>query len=210
MTIGLFPLNLVLFPWAQLPLHIYEPRYRQLISECLADGRAFGINLVEGTHMHTIGCAARVTQVTQRHPDGRMDIVVQGTTRFRVLDVRQDAAPYLVGEIETIDDEDVPTDPLLVERCAGLFNQIIDLVYGADGPHFDPQARPDVSAAYLMAPKAGMDLDQKQRMLDMTTENERLEFLLDHLQEIVPTVKRAELTQRIIMNDGYLPPEDGA
>lgn len=208
MTIGLFPLNLVLMPWAQIPLHIYEPRYRQLIGECLADGRAFGINLVEGTHMHAVGCAARVTQVTQRYDDGRIDIVVQGSTRYRVLDVRQDVAPYMVGEIETIEDEDVPTDPMLVERCAGSFNAIIDLVYGADGPHFDATARPDASPSFLMAPKSGLDLDQRQRLLDMTSENERLEFLLDHLQEILPTVKKAELTQRIIMNDGYLPPED--
>lgn len=210
MSLGLFPLNLVLFPWAQLPLHIYEPRFRQLISECITDGRAFGVNFIEGSHMHAVGCTARVTQVSQRYPDGRLDIIVQGSSRYRVLDVSSDAAPYIIADVDAIEDEPHTVDPLLAEQCALKFNTIIELVYGADGPMFDPALRPDVPASFLMAPKAGMDNSQKQSLIEMTSEVERLEYLHDHLAAIIPSVQKAELTQRIIQNDGYLAPEDPA
>ena len=204
MTLGLFPLNLVLFPHAQVPLHIYEPRYKSLINECVEGGKEFGINLVEQGHLHPIGCLARVIEVTERFPDGRMNVVIEGQSRFRLLSVTDSSSPYVTGEAEPITDEEgIPVDPTLVSQCAVLYNNIIDLVYGTGGQHFDPEKIDDRSPAFLMAPKSGLSSEQKQQLIELTSENARLEMLKDHLQEIVPAIEKAEMQQRIIKSDGY-------
>lgn len=208
MTLGLFPLNLVLFPHTRLPLHIFEPRYRTLTNECLERGSEFGINLREKGHLFPVGCMARVVSVTQRHSDGRMDIMVEGTRRYRLLEVRDGVQPYAVGEVAPVDDDEIPVDPTLLADCADLYNQIISLVYGNDLPPFNIENIGDRSAAYMMAPKVGLSLDQKQTILEISEENARLEMLRDHLAEIVPTIRRAETVQRIVSSDGYLPSID--
>ena len=204
MTLGLFPLNLVLFPDTQVPLHIFEPRYRTLINECREGGSSFGINLVEHGHLHPVGCFATVAEVTEAYDDGRMDVIIEGTGRYRVLDVNETSRPYVVGEVEPIEDDLAPVDPTLITDCTELYNQIIDLVYGTDENIFDPESLGERSAAFLMAPKSGLTSEQKQHLLEMTSENQRLEILRDHLAEIVPTVRKAELIQRIVQSDGYL------
>lgn len=207
MTLGLFPLNLVLLPSAQLPLHIFEPRYKQLIGECLHDGRAFGINLVEGTHMHGVGCTATVVKLLQRYPDGRMDVIVQGDRRYRVTDVHTSVAPYVVGDVEEIEDDDVPIDILLLRECADLFSTLLSLVYPdrdrmAIEEYFDSSHH----VSYIMALKAGLDAKQKQHLLELSDENERILYLRDHMKTLIPSIERDQLVQRVIANDGYIVP----
>lgn len=204
MTLGLFPLNLVLFPHSQVPLHIYEPRYRTLINECIKNGSEFGINLVEKGHLHTVGCTARVVVITERFPDGRINVIIEGVNRFRLLNVHEDQQPYVVGDTETLIDEEIPTDLMLVESCAVMYNQIMDLVYGESGPHFDSNTLGNKSPSFLMAPKSGLTSEQKQKLLEMNSENSRLEMLRDHLAEIVPAIAKAETIQKIIRSDGYI------
>lgn len=205
MTLGLFPLNLVVFPHTQLPLHVFEPRYRALISECISNNSTFGINLVVNGHLHSIGCETRVVEVTERFSDGRMDIIVEGQSRYQILEVNETNQPYAVAEIEPIKDEIIPVDPTLVSDCTDLHNQVVRLVYGEDTDIFNPENLGDRAASYLLAPKAGLTFEQKQKLMELTNENTRLELLRDHLTEIVPTVRRAELVQRVIKSDGYLP-----
>lgn len=205
MNLGLFPLNLVLFPNTRLPLHIFEPRYRTLITECLERGSEFGINLVERGHLHPVGCTARVVQITQQFPDGRMDVLVEGIRRYRLLDVRDDVQPYAVGDVELIEDDNTPIDPILLADCVDLYNQIIDLVYGGNVAPVDLESLGDFSASFVMAPKSGLTTDQKQSIIEAANENSRLELLRDHLADIVPTIRKAETIQRIVKSDGYLP-----
>ncbi len=203
MRLGLFPLNLVLFPNVRVPLHIFEPRYKALMNECLERGTEFGINLVDEGHMHSIGCAARVVEVTQRYPDGRLDVVVEGTRRFRLLELTNDDRPFATGEIEGLVDDDVPVDTLLVDRCLDKYNTIVSLVYGPSGPRLTPE---DLGScpSFDMAPKSGLSTDQKQRLLEASSENARLEQLHDHLSELLPMIHKAEQVQRIVQSDGYL------
>jgi len=207
-TIGLFPLNLVLFPGTQLPLHIFEPRYRTLIGECRSGGLEFGINLVDKGHLYPIGCKARVEEVVQEYDDGRMDVVVLGTERYRIVELNEASRPYVVGDVEPIEDVATTIDTVLYVDCLSLYHQIIELVYGTEKYRIDANDLHGNSPSFLMAPKCGLNLDQKQHLLELTTENLRLEMLRDHLAGIVPTVRKAELTQRIIRSDGYLPAID--
>ncbi|MCX6140389.1 MAG: LON peptidase substrate-binding domain-containing protein [Candidatus Kapabacteria bacterium] len=166
MTISLFPLNLVLFPFVRVPLHIFEPRYKDLMNECLERGSEFGINLVVEGHMHPIGCAARVIEVTQLYPDGRMDVIVEGTRRFRLLELKNNDRPFATGEIEGLVDDDQPVDQSLVNTCLDKYNLIVTLVYGASAPRL---SLADLGAcpSYDMAPKSGLSIDQKQNLIEL-------------------------------------------
>ncbi|MBK7576021.1 MAG: LON peptidase substrate-binding domain-containing protein [Ignavibacteria bacterium] len=203
MTLGLFPLNLVLFPHVRVPLHIFEPRYKELMNECLERGSEFGINLVEEGHMHPIGCAARVVEVTQSYPDGRMDVIVEGTRRFRLLELKNNDRPFATGEIEGLDDDDVTLDQLLLNECLEKYNLIVTLVYGATAPlltHTDLGICP----SFDMAPKSGLSTEQKQSLIELSSENQRLEELHEHFTELLPMIRRAEAIQRVVQSDGYL------
>ncbi len=203
MTIGLFPLNLVVFPHTRIPLHIFEPRYKALMQKCLERGSTFGINLVEDGHMHPVGCAVKIVDVTQRYPDGRMDVIVEGVDRFRLLELRNNEHPFAVGEVEILQDEERVADATLLHECLGTYNTIVGLVYGPSGPtlaHGELGPRP----SFEMAPKSGLSLEQKQELLEATSEQVRLELLHRHLQELLPMIKRAEAVQRVVQSDGYL------
>lgn len=203
MTIGLFPLNLVVFPHTRIPLHIFEPRYKALMHECLERGLNFGINLIEDGHMHPVGCSVRIVDVTQRYPDGRIDVIVEGVERFRLLELKNNEHPFAVGEVEILHDEEHPADPALLRSCLEAYNTIVALVYGQSGPtiaHGELGPRP----SFEMAPKSGLSLEQKQELLEAPSEQARLELLHEHLQELLPMIKRAEAVQRVVQSDGYM------
>src|SRR5688500_12004314 len=113
-TIGLFPLNIVLFPGSSYPLHIFESRYKLLIRESIDSNNEFGINLVESGRMSDIGCRATVTTVFREYDDGRMDIVVTGTERYTVASYRSDEKIYLVADVEPLLDNEPKPDPQLL------------------------------------------------------------------------------------------------
>jgi Lon protease-like protein len=123
MEIPLFPLHVVLLPGASLPLHIFEPRYRALVADCLAAGEPFGVvGISSGREVGaglvsfaTVGTLAEIREVT-RHPDGRFDIVTIGTARFRLTGVDADRKPYLVGTGELL--PELLGDPARVARLA--------------------------------------------------------------------------------------------
>src|SRR6202451_4847321 len=83
--IPLFPLNVVLYPGATLPLHIFEPRYKRMIHDCLTHDREFGVILAGEKGVATIGCTAAITQKLKDYDDGRLDILTQGRSVFRAL-----------------------------------------------------------------------------------------------------------------------------
>lgn len=206
MTLGLFPLNLVLFPEVRLPLHIFEPRYRALINECLERGSEFGINLIEEGRLHPVGCSAIVVDVTEKHPDGRMDIVVEGLRRYRLLEIVSSDAPYTVGTVEEYLDTTEEYDQALLEEVLSRYNRIVRMVYGLSAQTLTVD---DLSAApsFDMAPKAGLTPMQRQMLLEVQDENTRLVLLREHYKDVMPAVTKADAIQRVIRNDGYLRPE---
>ncbi len=202
MTIGLFPLNVVMFPTTRLPLHIYEPRYRTLMADSIRTASPFGIVSVENDFMNTVGVACRVRDVPQQFPDGRFDVIVEGIDRFSIRDVRDDMAPYLVATIEPLEDSPTAIDDGLRREVATMYNTIADLVFGTASAHYEPD-EDDRLGSWVMAPKSGLEVAQKQQLLELRSENLRLEFLLRHLKGILPTIRKAEFVQRVIRNDGY-------
>ena len=100
----LFPLKVVLFPRTEIPLHIFEERYKEMIGECLEQRSEFGIVLLLDEGLASIGCTAAVKQVIRKFEDGRMDILVRGQRRFELAQLDQEKS-YLRGEAQFFDDE---------------------------------------------------------------------------------------------------------
>lgn len=203
-TIGLFPLNIVLFPGSSYPLHIFENRYKLLIREAIDNGSEFGINLVESGRMFDIGCRATVTTVFKEYDDGRMDIVVTGTERYSVTSSRTGERSYLLGDVEPVVDTEPKPDPELLTMTIGLYNQLVESVYGEAEEVLKPAERMWGGASYRMAQKSGLDLTVRQQLLEMLSENERLGFLRNYLTDLVPKVRELEKIQALIRNDGYV------
>src|SRR5215210_4794501 len=112
----LFPLGLVALPTELVPLHIFEERYKTMMSECLDSGREFGIVWLSDDGLKAVGCACEIAEVLERLDDGRMNLLTRGTRPFRVLE-RQEELPYPAGHVEFLDDRDEEPDPRLAEEA---------------------------------------------------------------------------------------------
>ncbi|MCS6999370.1 MAG: LON peptidase substrate-binding domain-containing protein [Bacteroidota bacterium] len=210
--IGLFPLNTVLFPGALLPLHIFEPRYRQLISECIESNAPFGINLLDEGNLHLVGCTAHVQGVLRHYEDGRFDIIIVGRRRYTLQSFDDESKPYLVGIIEYLDDySGQHVDLHLYQQCVQLYNQLVRRVFpGLEQVLLPEENIPDfqeTTPSFFMAQKAGLSLRQKQVVLSLQSENERLEFLRQHLTQLLPRLDQMEEVLRVARRDGYYPPQ---
>ena len=106
--IGLFPLGMVLLPSERVPLHVFEPRYRELIGECLEDDLEFGLVLADDDGLREVGTRAAITQVLDRFDDGRLNVLVEGRERFRLVTLTSGRS-FQTGEVEPVDDE--PGEP---------------------------------------------------------------------------------------------------
>ncbi len=180
--VPLFPLNTVLFPGMSLPLHIFEERYRLMIGRCIDRGLEFGVVLVRSgrevgdpsAEPCEVGTLARITDVT-RMPDGRMNILTEGTERFRILGLSYDE-PYLSGDVDTLDE--FPGEVLAGTRQAAeaAFEQYIRLLLALAGQwrrQVDlPEGADELS--YSIAEALKIEMEQKQLLLEAPRAEERL------------------------------------
>ncbi len=208
-VLGLFPLELVLFPGAYVPLHIFEPRYRQLVHECIEQRRPFGINLYDKDTLQRVGCTAQVHGIVRHYKDGRFDIIIQGGRRYILQSLDDTTMPYLRATVVYYDD--YPGENLdfkLYQDCAGLFNEFVTRVYPKPDALTLPVDRIPVfegsTPSFFMAQKSGLRLLQKQVLLAFRRENDRLDLIRQHLAELLPRLDQAEAIDRISRTDGYL------
>ena len=199
----LFPLQLVLFPGSSLPLHIFEERYKILINKCIEETKEFGINLFHHNEFQKVGCTAVVTSVTQRYDDGRMDIIVLGRRRYTLLRYDVGRAPYMVGQVQFFVAMPERINKKLAEATVRLYNELVERVYKQQVPQIRIESY-EPGLSFVLAQKAGMDLLQRQRLLESTSENERLKMLSSYLSGVIPKLERLGEIERIIQSDGYL------
>jgi Lon protease-like protein len=199
----LFPLQVVLLPGATLPLHIFEERYKTLIGECMAQHREFGINFVNGETFSEVGCTARVKDVLRRYDDGRMDIIVEGKNRYVLQKYESGRAPYLVGYVHRLNSAREQVDRALALDTVRLYNQLVAIVYKGTVEQVAPD-RIESGLSYLLAQKAGMEVLQRQRLLETPSENDRLEALHSYFTEVIPKLEKMEEIERVVKSDGYL------
>ena len=196
----LFPLGLVLLPGEQVPLHIFEERYKQMIGECLDEEREFGILWLADDALKDVGCAARITRVLERFDDGRMNIVVEGTTPFR-LDRRIGELAYPAGDIELLDD-DPGTDEDALERARKSY---ADLVEQVTNTRPEPEALSELDA-YGMAATLEIAASAKQALLELRSEPARLEQLEGLFDEALKRIRTATRVAEQASGNGHLRP----
>jgi len=200
--IGLFPLQLVLLPTEQVPLHIFEPRYQELIGESLEQGVPFGIVYADDDGLRQVGTLATVSQVTERFEDGRLNVVVEGGERFRLLELTSGRS-FVTGRVEPVDDQDDPADRADVERALGLFARLVELM-GGDLEPPDPET-PELS--FAVAGRFEFSADLKQELLTESSERVRLARLCELLAIAAETVERQkEIAARAQSNGKVHPP----
>ena len=171
----LFPLPLVALPSEQVPLHIFEERYKSMVGECLERGCEFGIVWLADEELKGIGCAVHVDRVLERFDDGRLYIVCVGTRPFRLVE-RHDDRPYPSGTVEFLDDRSEPLDEPTRERARTSYGELVER---ATDRRPDP-GELDEMGAYQMAATVDFGLDAKQGLLELRSENARLR-LVDRL-----------------------------
>jgi Lon protease-like protein len=199
----LFPLNVVLFPQSQLPLYIFEERYKTLIGECITYDSEFGINLVHEQQMQTIGCTASVKEVTKRYGDGRMDIVVEGRQRYILHNLVEAPHPYYSGRISWFNDIAEDVDEALRLKAVQLHNEFVRTVFQGTVSAVESDDLRKTRAFYLVQ-KSGLDLVHRQMFLAMNSENTRLGFLIKHLESMLPLLISKQKVEELARNDGYL------
>lgn len=168
----LFPLELVALPGELVPLHIFEERYKTMMSSCLEDESEFGIVWLADDGLREIGCAMAIEEVLERMDDGRMNLLTRGTRPFRVLE-RQGHLPYPAGVIEFVQDEDDDPDPELADSARAAYAELVKRATDRE----PTSEELDEMSAYDMAATVDFGLDAKQGLLDLRSENARLRLV---------------------------------
>jgi Lon protease-like protein len=185
--LGLFPLPLVLLPTELVPLHIFEERYKELIGECLAEDREFGLVFADDDGVREIGTRAAVVQVLPpEFEDGRMNIVVEGRERFRLLELTEGRS-FQTAEIAPVEDADDVPPVETVERARALFGRLAQItgsdveIPGGDTPQLSYVL---ASRVYELANELRLEL------LAEVSETARLQRVCEVLEEAAVTVER--------------------
>jgi Lon protease-like protein len=190
--LGLFPLGIVLLPTEQIPLHIFEDRYQELIAECLSEEREFGLLYADEDRLSEIGTRAAVAEVLDRFDDGRLNIVAEGRERFRLVELT-DGRSFQTGLVEPIEDEPDTADPKDTEHAVELFHRLVELT-GAEVPE------PKLDAEQLSFELAGrfeFAPALKQQLLQLTSERARMSLLAELLAGAATAVERErEIAER--------------
>jgi Lon protease-like protein len=183
----LFPLDLVLFPGSLLPLHIFEPRYREMISECLEQHKPFGVVRAKEDGIAETGCTAEIVSVTKKYDDGRMDILTQGRARFEIVQVSQ-ARAFLQAEVIYLPDEVGRATSAEEALAVTLHAEAMALAGAQTESSAENREQP---LSFHLAGSLPLDLDFKQTLLETRLEAERVRTLISFFESILPSLRRS-------------------
>lgn len=204
----LFPLRLVVYPGQSLNLHIFEPRYKQLVNDCLDKEGYFGIPTFLNNEVQEFGCVVKILKVEKQYEKGEMDIRTEGTEVFRVLEFLKELPEKLYpgGIISPFG------SPRFDKQ--GIYGRVAELVdklhrtVGLEKPVFDDYSK---LQSYDLVKYIGLNLSQQYELLSIKSEAKRQGLILEHLQNMVPSIEESESLIAKIKANGYfrkeIPPE---
>jgi ATP-dependent Lon protease len=198
--IPLFPLDIVLFPGQAVPLHIFEPRYRQMTRHCIDKRSPFGIVRADGANLAQTGCSAMIVKILKEYEDGRSDILAAGQNAFRLVRTH-DEKPYLEADVEYLEEDFIGVDPAVASRLEELCNQCHQILYGEDAPRFETEG--GISLAYHVASELPVDVAIRQNLLEIRSEAVRQEKLVVHLSEWYVQLQRREHVRGKAAGNGH-------
>jgi Lon protease-like protein len=199
--IPIFPLDVVVYPGEQLNLHIFEPRYKQLVAECITEQKGFGIPVVLNNEMKELGTYMQIEKVEKEYDNGEFDIRTRGTDIFRVLEMIKEVPDKLYsGAIVSYPENITEPAPNIMHRVMNALATLHQLLQVEKEYH---KAESELNA-YDVAHHAGLSLEQEYELLSLFTESHRQEYLNRHLQQLIPMVAEAEkLKERIRLNGHF-------
>lgn len=202
----LFPLQLVVFPGEKLKLHIFEPRYKQLLGECREEGITFGIPAYFEGKVAEFGTEMRLLNIFTTYPTGEMDVLVDGVAAFQLLRFQRDVQDklYSGGDVAVLENDAVSYAITVDELAAqyARFHELLKSGYTRD--RFDVE-----NLSFHIAHEVGLTLQQKVQLLSIPKESERQLMLLEHLHAVIPVLEGANETRKRVKGNGHfktLPP----
>ena len=198
--IPLFPVDVVLLPGAQLPLHIFEPRYKTMIGRCLSENLEFGMILGADKAVAAVGCTAEILQKIKDYPDGRMDILTQGRAAFHLTELLDDKE-YYEGIVEYLADEPWKADLKQEAQLVQTFQKCHALLFGR--PWAESERSPTETLAYRMAALVPMELEKRQEILEMRSPHGRRELMLRWLEAFLPKLAERQRARQRAGGNGH-------
>jgi Lon protease-like protein len=193
--IGLFPLGIVLLPGERIPLHIFEPRYKELINECLALGTEFGLILSDDTGTREVGTRASVIEELTRFPDGRLNVMVEGTSRFRLAGFTEGRS-FMTAETRDFEDSDAFFPKEKADECLEVYRRAM----ATAGVEAEDLVADRYGVAFQIASRIPVEAAGKQDLLEMASESERLQRVEGLIAEAVIVLRRRLIAQRASHN----------
>ncbi len=198
--IPIFPLDVVLFPGMSLPLHIFEPRYKLMIQRCIQEKVEFGVILALAEGLAKAGTTAAIVSVVKTYPDGQMDILTEGRSRFEPLRVFEEQ-PYLEASVNYLEDQQFEQNPKERAQLIDLYEKCHQLIHGRPANAID--LRPMATLAFQIAAALPFELEYRQALLERRAEWERQVGLLDRLSEWLPQLQKMHNARRIGAGNGH-------
>jgi len=198
--IPIFPLSIVLFPGQAIPLHIFEPRYREMTSHCITTQSPFGIVFIHSGDIAHIGCSALIIKVLKEYEDGRSDILTAGQRAFRLLRTHEEKA-YLQADVEYLEEDFTGIDDTVSTQLEQLFNRCHRILYEEDAPRFETEG--SISLAYHVASELPIDVAFRQVLLEERSESARQRLLAARLTEWYPQLEKRNRVRGKAAGNGH-------
>ena len=200
--IPVVPLGIVVYPGEMVNLHIFEPRYKQLVNECYAEGKPFGIPTVIDNKMNEMGTLVKITEMVKVYDNGEMDIRTQGLRVFRVLELIKSVPDKLFSGaiVNYPENAEGPGKRELMQKVVNAVRELHRLLNITKEFH-----KPDEElAAYDIAHHAGLSLEEEYELLGLMREEQRQEYLKRHLGKVLPVIAEMEtLKERVKLNGHF-------
>lgn len=204
----LFPLQLVVFPDEKLNLHVFEPRYKQLIKECESNGTTFGIPPYIDKKMMGVGTELKLLSIEKEHPNGELDVKTLGIGLFEIDTVHNPFPEklYIGADVHKMEFH-AKGNYLMSEKII----EYVEMMYKMLAIPKDPPVNSETFSTYEIAHHIGLTLEQEYEFLQILSEIDRQTFILGHLEEMVPRVKKINnIRERALLNGHFrniIPPK---
>jgi ATP-dependent Lon protease len=202
--IPIFPLNIVVFPSSKYPLHIFEERYKKMINKCLLEKTGFGVVTKIENELSKIGAYVEIADVLRKFDNGEMDISVEGKGRFLIKRIYSHPDKYLIAEITEYKDLNTDANPSLLVELQNSFERIIEKAKFQLEDAFWRNYEESGLKSFKLAEKSGLSLKQQQDLLTFRDENKRVNYLIDHYENLEKQITESSTIRSIVMSDGYI------
>lgn len=201
----IFPLSSIAYPGQYLNLHIFEPRYKQLISDCKEQGKPFGIPSVFKDSLNEYGTEMELVEISKTYPNGEMDIKTKGVKVFRIMEVLREVPDKLYSAAIVYEVDHHPFD---TEKLNPTLVDLVEKLHGILGTKLDIYQKFKNPLSFDLAHYVALTPEDQYRLLVATSEKARQWFLIQHLLKLIPTLEETEKVKAKVQMNGHFRREE--